>query len=48
MRLFLVLFFFSLLYGCESTKIHNDIKKNKKNQSIQMEVTTEPSIKIKK
>ena len=48
MRLFFALLFLNLLYGCESTKIHDEIKKNKKNKSIQMEVTTEPSIKIKK
>ena len=37
-----------LLYACESVNLPKDIKKNKKDQNIQMKVTTEPSIKIKK
>ena len=37
-----------LLYACESVNVPKDIKKNKKDQNIQMKVTTEPSIKIKK
>ena len=39
---FLILF---LLYACEITNMPNDIKKNK---NIQMKVTTDPSIKLKK
>ncbi len=34
-----------LLLACESINKPKDIKKNK---SIQMEITTEPSIKVKK
>ena len=37
-----------LLYACESVNLPKDIKKIKKNQNIKIEVTTEPSIKIKK
>ena len=37
-----------LLYACENANLPKDIKKIKKNQSIKMKVTTEPSIKIKK
>ena len=37
-----------LLNACESVNMQKDSNKNKKNQSIQMEVTIEPSIKIKK
>ena len=37
-----------LLYACESNNVIKNTKKNKKNQNIQMEVTTEPTIKIKK
>ena len=37
-----------LLYACESAKVPKDIKKNKKDQNIQMKVTTEPNIKTKK
>ena len=33
------------LYACESTNVQQNTKKN---QKIQMEVTTEPSVKIKK
>ena len=40
--LFVTLF---LLYACESTNVTKDIKKNK---SIQMNVKTEPTIKVKK
>ena len=43
--LFVTLFF---LYACESTNSPKDVKKNIKNKAIQMKVTTEPSIKIKK
>ena len=39
---FLILF---LLYACEITNMPKDIKKNK---NIQMKVTTDPSIKLKK
>ena len=39
---FLILF---LLYACESANMPKDIKKNK---NIQMKVTTDPSIKLKK
>mgnify|MGYP000069097411 FL=1 len=44
MKYFLFVMLF-LLYACESANVPKDIKKNK---SIQMEVTTEPSIKAKK
>ena len=44
MKYFLCVMLF-LLYACETTNVPNDIKKNK---SIQMKVTTEPSIKAKK
>tara|TARA_B100000989_G_scaffold359_1_gene220 strand:+ start:586 stop:729 length:144 start_codon:yes stop_codon:yes gene_type:complete len=37
-----------LLYACESVNVPKGIKKNKKDQNINMKVTTEPSIKIKK
>ena len=37
-----------LLYACESVNTPTDIKKNKKQKNIEMKVTTEPSIKIKK
>ena len=37
-----------LLYACESVNTPRDIKKNKKQKNIEMKVTTEPSIKIKK
>ena len=43
--IFVMLF---LLYACESTNMSNDIKKNKKNKNIQMKITTEPSMKVKK
>ena len=36
------------LYACESNNLNKNTKKNKKNQNIQMEVTTKPTIKIKK
>tara|TARA_B100001057_G_scaffold189759_1_gene190531 strand:- start:322 stop:456 length:135 start_codon:yes stop_codon:yes gene_type:complete len=39
---FLILF---LLYACESVNMPKDIKKNK---NIQMKITTDPSIKLKK
>ena len=39
---FLILF---LLYACEITNMPKDVKKNK---NIQMKVTTDPSIKLKK
>ena len=44
MKYFLSVMFF-LLYACESKNVPNDIKKKK---SIQMKITTEPSIKAKK
>ena len=44
MKYFLYVMLF-LLYACES---NNVIKNTKKNQNIQMEVTTEPTINIKK
>ena len=47
MKYFLCVMLF-LLYACESANAPKDIKKNKKNKSIQMNVTTEPSIKVKK
>ena len=50
MKYFLCVMLF-LLYACESANVPKDIKKNKKNKknkSIQMNVTTEPSIKVKK
>ncbi len=34
-----------LLYACESINVSKDIKQKK---SIQMEITTEPNIKVKK
>ena len=37
-----------LLYACVSKDVPKDIKKNKKDQDIQMKVITEPNIKIKK
>ena len=37
-----------LLYACESNNVIKNTKKNQKNQNIQMEVKTEPTIKIKK
>ena len=37
-----------LLYACESSNVHKNPKKNKKNQKILLEVNTEPSVKIKK
>ena len=39
---FLILF---LLYACEIANMPKDLKKNK---NIQMKVTTDPSIKLKK
>ena len=47
MKYFLYVMLF-LLYGCESTIKPKDISKNKKNKNIQMKVTTEPSMKVKK
>jgi len=47
MKYFLYVMLF-LLYACESTNMPKDIGKNKKNKNIQMKVTTEPSIKVKK
>ena len=47
MKYFLYVMLF-LLYACESTNMSKDISKNKKNKNIQMKVTTEPSIKVKK
>ena len=47
MRYFVcVLLFF--LFACESPIVHKDVKKNKKSETIQMRVISEPSIKIKK
>ena len=47
MRYFVcVLLFF--LFACASPIGSKDVKKNKKSETIQMRVTTEPSIKIKK
>jgi|TARA_A200000113_G_scaffold189217_1_gene177170 predicted component of type VI protein secretion system len=40
--LFVILF---LLYACESANVPKEIKKKR---DIQMKVTTEPSIKVKK
>ena len=37
-----------LLYACENVNVLKDKKKSKENENIQMKVTTEPSIKIKK
>ena len=36
------------LFACESPIVLKDMKKNKKSETIQMRVITEPSIKIKK
>ena len=47
MKYFVCVIFF-LLFACESINIPTDIKKIKKDQSIKMKVTTEPSINIKK
>ena len=47
MKYFLYVMLF-LLYACESANLPKDIKKIKKNQSIKMKITAEPSIKIKK
>ena len=41
-----VLLFF--LFACESPIVPKDVKKNKKSETIQMRVISEPSIKIKK
>jgi len=41
-----VLIFF--LFACESPIVLKDMKKNKKSETIQMRVISEPSIKIKK
>ena len=47
MRYFVcVLLFF--LFACASPIGPKDVKKNKKSETIQLRVTTEPSIKIKK
>ena len=43
--IYAILFF---LYACESVNVPKDIKKNKKEQNIKMEINSEPSIKIKK
>tara|TARA_B100001027_G_scaffold209829_1_gene176352 strand:- start:438 stop:587 length:150 start_codon:yes stop_codon:yes gene_type:complete len=49
MKYFLYVMLF-LLYACESTNMPKDISKNKnkKNKNIQMKITTEPSMKVKK
>ena len=47
MRYFLYILLF-FLFACASPIGSKDIKKNKKSETIQMRVTTEPSIKIKK
>ena len=47
MRYFACVLLFFLL-SCESPIVSKDVKKNKKSETIQMRVTTEPSIKIKK
>ena len=41
-----VLLFF--IFACESPIGPKDMKKNKKSETIQMRVITEPSIKLKK
>ena len=41
-----VLLFF--LFACESPIVPKDMKKNKKSETIQMRVISEPSIKVKK
>ena len=41
-----VLLFF--LFACESPIVPKDMKKNKKSETIQMRVITEPSTKLKK
>ena len=47
MKYFLCVILF-LLYACESVNVPKDIKKSKKNKNIQMNVKTEPTIKVKK
>ena len=47
MRYFACVLLFFLL-ACESPIGPKDMKKNKKSETIQMRVITEPSIKIKK
>mgnify|MGYP001395604550 CR=1 FL=1 len=47
MRYFVYILLF-FLFGCASLIGAKDMKKNKKSETIQMRVTTEPSIKIKK
>ena len=37
-----------LLYACESVNVPKNVKKNKKDQNIEMKITTKPSIKVKK
>ena len=47
MRYFVYILLF-FLFACASPIGPKDMKKNKKSETIQMRVTTEPSIKIKK
>ena len=47
MRYFACFLLFFLL-SCESPIVPKDMKKNKKSDTIQMRVISEPSIKIKK
>ena len=47
MKYFVCVMFF-LLYACENINMPKNIKKNKKDQNIEMKIITKPRIKVKK
>jgi len=48
MRSFLCFFYLFILVSCESNNQLNPNENNKKQKKIQINITTDPSIKVKK